>query len=118
MYMYAAVYHNNFRSQWWELICSLLLFIITSFFVCLIKVKYSAKYSLESVTTKDVGQNRSVVLSSLNPFTLYVINVSAFTSKGEGSHASVEQLTDEGRKYMCIPVLNGIIFLTALSSTL
>ena len=67
-------------------------------------MEYSAKFSLESVITKDVGQNDSAVLASLHPFTLYVINVSAFTSKGEGSHASVEILTDEGRKYTLVHV--------------
>jgi len=86
------------------LICSLLIYYLTFFFY-LIKVKYSSKYSLESVITKDVGQNDTVVLTSLNPFTLYVINVSAFTSKGEGSHASVEQLTDEGRKFTCTCII-------------
>ena len=65
-----------------------------------VKIKYSAKYSVESVITKDVGQNDSSVLALLNPYTLYGINVSAFTSKGEGSHASVEILTDEGSEYI------------------
>ncbi|KAL9967588.1 hypothetical protein ACROYT_G025850 [Oculina patagonica] len=61
------------------------------------QVKYSEKDSLEAINTKDVGQNKSVLLTALNPFTLYVINVSAFTRKGEGSPATVEELTDEGR---------------------
>lgn len=71
-----------------------------------IKVKYSAKFSSESVITKDVGLNSSAVLASLNPFTLYVINVSAFTRKGEGSHASVELLTDEAREHTPVFIHN------------
>ena len=47
----------------------------------------------------DVGLNKSVTLFPLNPFILYVINVSAFTSKGEGGHITVMELTDEGREY-------------------
>ena len=83
------------RSDVTELIWCLINFNIFIF----IQVKYSAKYSLDSVITNDVGQNNSVVLASLNPFTLYVINISAFTSKGEGSRGSVELLTDEGCEY-------------------
>ena len=45
------------------------------------------------------GLKKSVILSPLNPFTLYVINVSAFTSKGEGKHVTVEEQTDEGGEY-------------------
>ena len=66
---------------------------------------------MESVITKDVGQNDSAVLALLNPFTLYVINVSAFTSKGEGSHASVEILTDEGREYTLLFILIRLLYL-------
>ena len=56
-----------------------------------------------------MGQNDSAVLALLNPFTLYVINVSAFTSKGEGSHASVEILTDEGREYTLVFYINTFV---------
>lgn len=45
------------------------------------------------------GLKKSVILSPVNPFTLYVINVSAFTSKGEGKHVTVEEQTDEGGEY-------------------
>ncbi len=65
-------------------------------------MKYSEKDSLEAISTKDVGQNKSALLIALNPFTLYVINISAFTRKGEGSSATVEELTDEGREYFHI----------------
>ena len=61
---------------------------------------------MKSVITKDVGQNDSTVVALLNPFTLYVINVSAFTSKGEGSHASVEILSDQGREYTLVFIYN------------
>lgn len=69
---------------------------------------------MESVITKDVGQNDSAVLALLNPFTLYVINVSAFTSKGEGSHASVEILTDEGREYTLVFILTRLLYLVTV----
>ena len=75
-------------------------------FFFFIKVNYSAKLSLESVITKDVGQNDSAVLASLYPYTLYMINVSAFTSKGEGSHVSVEILTDEAGEYILVFIYN------------
>ena len=57
---------------------------------------------MEAKSTKInvAAQKKSVILKSLDPFTLYVINISAFTRKGEGSHASVEMLTDEGREYL------------------
>ena len=68
-------------------------------------MKYSEKDSLQPTSTRDVGQNKSAVLTGLNPFTLYVINVSAFTSKGEGSHAIVDVSTDEGREYSLLFII-------------
>lgn len=74
------------------------MFIYSSVFLFLIKVTYLEKDSSNPVITRDASQAESAVLSPLNPYTLYVINVSAFTRKGEGSRSAVLEQTDEGRE--------------------
>ena len=52
---------------------------------------------------RSVGADtRSVILTSLKPFTLYVIQVSASTSKGESHTTAVMELTDEGREFTVV----------------
>lgn len=63
-------------------------------------VFFKVKWDSSGITfIRKFGLKKSVILSPLNPFTLYVINVSAFTSKGEGKRVTVEEQTDEGGEY-------------------
>ena len=63
-------------------------------------VFFKVKWNSSGITfIRKFGLKKSVILSPLNPFTLYVINVSAFTSKGEGKRVTVEEQTDEGGEY-------------------
>ena len=64
-----------------------------------IKVRYSEKDASKTEVRMNRPHVKSVVLSALNPFTLYIINVSAFTFKGEGSRSTVQEQTDEGSKW-------------------
>ncbi|XP_068670555.1 receptor-type tyrosine-protein phosphatase F-like [Montipora foliosa] len=60
------------------------------------EVRYARKDSVEQEVTRIIQRPKSIFLSSLNPYTVYVINVSAFTRKGEGIRNTVEEQTDEG----------------------
>ena len=63
-------------------------------------VFFKVKWDSSGITfIQKFGLKKSVILSPLNPFTLYVINVSAFTSKGEGKRVTVQEQTDEGGEY-------------------
>lgn len=101
MYTYTKVYTGSAQILY---LVAAMFFIVKCFF--LIEVKYSEKDSLQPIRTRDVGPNIfSAVLTGLNPFTVYVINVSAFTIKGEGSRAIIEESTDEGREYSLLFII-------------